>query len=404
MERERILKWVDRFRAGDDAAFDEIYSLLYQRQYYFTFRMLRSRENAEDVVQECFIQVYRNLRDITEPDHFFSWLNRINYNTCINYLKAVSTRELHAEDLSDYEEVLEDKSVCGSPELRAEISEDRNAVGNALNKLSPEMSAAVVMKYYSGLKEEEIAEALSVPVGTVKSRLSRAKKELSSHLVGLYSVFPFFFTAVYMARNSSWLSLSNGIWLTVLKEKIISAAVTATAAAGVAAVLSGAGPAIRKISICDPSIPVHMQHISVEAEGYHGISSVRLNDGTELKKEESGNYTADISENGTYEVRVTDDQEKSAAETVSFSNIDCEKPYMVSAGEQGKEFEAVLADAGSGLDWEKLTLTGKDGENTIIYNVNPEENKVRMQTEDLPAYLYVEDYAGNYEKFEVFKK
>ena len=294
MERERILKWVDRFRAGDDAAFDEIYSLLYRRQYYFTFRLLKNRENAEDVVQECFIRVYRNLRNVTEPNHFFSWLNRINYNTCINYLKAASTRELHEEDLSDYEEVLEDKSESGSPELRAEISEDRNAVGRALNKLSPEMSAAVIMKYYNGLKEEEIAEALSVPVGTVKSRLSRAKKELSSHLVGLYSVFPFLFAAVYMSQNSGLFSSSGSIWLTAWKGKAMTTAVTAAVAAGTVAVLSGTGPVIRKISIYDPSVPVHVQHISVKAEGYHGIASVRLNDGTELKKELSGNYSADI--------------------------------------------------------------------------------------------------------------
>ncbi len=177
---------VERARAGDLDAFNSLVDL-YQRQVYnLCLRMLGSREAAEDATQEAFLSAYRRLGDF-RGGQFRSWLLRIATNISIDELRRLKRR---ATSPLEREHEGEPRAVdvpdpAAGPEELALGSELRAALERALALLPPEQRAAVVLADVQGLRYEEVAAALGCSVGTVKSRIFRARERLRAHLRGL---------------------------------------------------------------------------------------------------------------------------------------------------------------------------------------------------------------------------
>src|SRR5262249_5659618 len=148
------------------------------------YRLLDHPEDAQDVVQEAFISAYQSLASFKGDALFFTWLYRIAMNAAISHRRKHKVA-VSLETGSKNELVIDpvDESAYSQPGDALEQLEDANRLKAALNRLSPEHRAVLILKDIEGQKYEEIAEIMQVPVGTVRSRLHRARLELRDLLI-----------------------------------------------------------------------------------------------------------------------------------------------------------------------------------------------------------------------------
>ncbi len=169
---------------GRTAAFGELVRRYQDRLYNAVFRIINSAEDAQDVVQEAFLSAYQALEGFKGKAGFFTWLYRIAMNEAIS-LKRKQRVSLALRTQNEEDAQPEDRSAFSRPGEAAERAEEEKKLRLALHRLSAEHRAVLVLKDIEGLKYEEIAEAMRVPIGTIRSRLHRARAELREILEGL---------------------------------------------------------------------------------------------------------------------------------------------------------------------------------------------------------------------------
>jgi RNA polymerase sigma-70 factor (ECF subfamily) len=162
---------------GRTEAFGELVRRYQDRLYNALYRFLDSSEDAQDVVQETFLSAYQSLRGFKGDSQFFTWLYRIAMNHAVD-LKRKQRVVLRLDSQRTEESQPLDTSAGSRPEEATERNEETEKLRRALNKLSPEHRIALIMKDLEGMKYEEMAEVLGVPIGTIRSRLHRARVEL----------------------------------------------------------------------------------------------------------------------------------------------------------------------------------------------------------------------------------
>jgi RNA polymerase sigma-70 factor, ECF subfamily len=166
---------------GDTSAFGELVRRYQDRLYNTVYRHLDNAEDAQDVVQEAFLSAYQSLDSFKGNSEFFTWLYRIAVNTAISLRrKKKVTLSLHGAGDRNGEAVHEplDPSEQTRPGHGLEQAEEERRIRNALHRLSPEHRMVLILKDMEGEKYETMAEVLQVPIGTVRSRLHRARAEL----------------------------------------------------------------------------------------------------------------------------------------------------------------------------------------------------------------------------------
>ena len=171
---------VERALTGDAEAFGEIVRRWERRIFALTYGMLGREEDARDATQETFLAAFRNLRGFRGEAKVSSWLHRIAVNQCISRQRRSKVRSESA--LEDEQEVSIAASRSHSPARVAEGRQETVAVRRAINSLPIELRQVVVMKEFEELTFREIAEALDLPLSTVKSRLYTAMKQLQLRL------------------------------------------------------------------------------------------------------------------------------------------------------------------------------------------------------------------------------
>ena len=168
---------------GRTSAFGELICRYQDRLYNTVFRLLDNAEDARDVVQEAFLNAYQSLDSFKGDSLFFTWLYRIAFNTAISFKRKqrVTLRLQGGEDSAQIDPL--DESEGNQPGFALERAEEERRIQRALNRLSPEHRAVLVMKDIEGQKYEVIADVLQVPIGTVRSRIHRARLELRELLL-----------------------------------------------------------------------------------------------------------------------------------------------------------------------------------------------------------------------------
>lgn len=169
---------ITKFKEGDKKAFEQLVHLYQDRVYSLCRHLLGNAHEAEDAAQDTFIKAYRNLPKFTPDASFYTWLYRITVNTCIDYKKRPFFSALFARSSDDDKFLAWEVPDELSPERLYESKQMGQALQRALQKISPKLKAIIVLKEMEGLSYEEISEVLDVSLGTVKSRLSRAREEL----------------------------------------------------------------------------------------------------------------------------------------------------------------------------------------------------------------------------------
>lgn len=164
---------------GDAAAFGELVRRHQDRLYNTVYRLLGNAEDAQDVVQDAFLNAYQSLGSFKGDAQFFTWLYRIAVNTAISH-KRRQRPGLSLEGGRNGDLALEplDTSDASQPGLALERLEEERRVQRALDRLSAEHRAVLILKDMEGQKYEAMAEVLGVPIGTIRSRLHRARTEL----------------------------------------------------------------------------------------------------------------------------------------------------------------------------------------------------------------------------------
>jgi RNA polymerase sigma-70 factor (ECF subfamily) len=174
---------VERALTGDAEAFGEIVQRWERRIFALSFGMLGREEEARDATQETFLAAFRNLRAFRGEAKVSSWLHRIAVNQCITRQRRARVR---SESALETEEERNAASFAApllySPARVVESRETTNAVRLAVNSLPPDLRQVVVMKEFEELTFKEIADALDLPLSTVKSRLYTALKQLQMRL------------------------------------------------------------------------------------------------------------------------------------------------------------------------------------------------------------------------------
>jgi RNA polymerase sigma-70 factor (ECF subfamily) len=169
--------------AGKRDAFGELVTRYHARLFNAALRLVQSPEDAADVVQDAFLNAFQSLHTFKGDAEFFTWLYRIAFNTAISLKRkkrpTVSLEANRGEAGIDPD----DPSEYVKPGSAIERTEDERQLAVAIARLSPEHREVLLMKDIEGLKYEDIAELLAVPIGTIRSRLHRARLELRELLV-----------------------------------------------------------------------------------------------------------------------------------------------------------------------------------------------------------------------------
>ncbi|MGA2770325.1 MAG: sigma-70 family RNA polymerase sigma factor [Bryobacteraceae bacterium] len=168
---------IQRAARGDVEAFNLLVSRWEKRVYNYLLRITGNREDALDLTQDVFLKAYQNLRKLDDPGRFAPWLYRIAHNEAYSMFRK-RRPETDVEEAKP-EAAETGITVGGSSVFPIELS---LAVSSALKRLSPEQRESVVLKIYQGFKFEEMAEILSCPVSTIKSRLYTALELLKMEL------------------------------------------------------------------------------------------------------------------------------------------------------------------------------------------------------------------------------
>lgn len=184
MDVEKLL--IKRIKKGDIVAFEELISNYEKKAYNIAFRMMNNEEDAKDAVQEAFIKVFKSIKSFREESSFSTWLYRIVTNVCLDEIRkrkkyaSVSLElDIETDKGTTRIEIGKDEET---PEDLYEKLEKKELILNTINTLKEEYKTVVILRDIQGFSYEEIATILSCSLGTIKSRINRARNVLKDRL------------------------------------------------------------------------------------------------------------------------------------------------------------------------------------------------------------------------------
>lgn len=169
---------ISKAKAGNKAAFDMLMQSYQQKVARIVRRYVPDTFEAADLVQEIFIKAYQSLVSFREESAFYTWLYRIAINTTKNYLASIKRApEFSPEALADIAET-DSLTEQDNPELLLISSEVANTIMEAVRGLPKELKTALILREITGLSYDEIAKEMQCPIGTVRSRIARAREAI----------------------------------------------------------------------------------------------------------------------------------------------------------------------------------------------------------------------------------
>lgn len=183
LDYDYLATLVRRTQTGDSNAFAELYTATYQKQYRFTYQYVKDPYLAQDVLQDVYILVLKNIHTLKNPRLFVSWLNQINFRICYDVCQK---RIRHEEEYNYVNGVPETNgnsdSKISDPEKEVEERIRQAELMSQILSLHPNEAQTIIMRYYNDMSLDEIADAMNCSHSTVKRRLAKGKRELERKL------------------------------------------------------------------------------------------------------------------------------------------------------------------------------------------------------------------------------
>jgi|UniRef100_A0A7V3VUK8 RNA polymerase sigma-70 factor (ECF subfamily) len=161
------LSLVERYKNGDEKAFDELFERYKEAIYSVCYRFVRNEEDARDLTQDTFIKIYRNIKSFNGKSKFFTWIYRIAVNTCISFRR----KSRNEEEFNN--------SISKEPERNIPL---KKAIDDALSKLPSRQRMTFILRHYEGYTFEEISEIMGISTGAAKANHFQAVKKLRIYL------------------------------------------------------------------------------------------------------------------------------------------------------------------------------------------------------------------------------
>lgn len=225
-EKERINGLITRIKSDDKSAFDEFYKLTSPKAYFIALKITQNEHDAEDVLQESYMKALEKLDEIDVSQNVMSWFCRIVANKSKNLVKSKKPLVYEGEDDNFFEDIPEDKTeFC--PEENLNQEELRLEVMAAIDELTDEKRACIMMMYFGEMSVKEIAESIEVPESTVKNRLYTARKDLKNRFE--------------KSGNVLYGAALGGVLIWALQKTSVTAAAAFAASTASANILAGIG-------------------------------------------------------------------------------------------------------------------------------------------------------------------
>lgn len=374
VKKKNSAELVRRLKKKDQDAFAEFYTDTCQSVYLLSYSILKEKYLAEDAVQEVYLKVVDSIGSLRDDKLLYAWLNKITYNVSLTLLDKNST----VIPVNELEESL----VSDQPEPLDYVidQEMKTVLMNKIFKLPEDLKAVVIMKYYGGMKLEEIAAAMDCPVGTVKSRLYNAKKLLRKWLMVKRRFLTFLFLGpgiVYGLKTLGATGRTAGALqgvncfadsnLVRVPAVLVmcAAAVLLTAFALRPHQQTGGIPEIlsvtRQRAWTNTSVVLDIEVNSPEPVEYVEVIGPDGNS-MAVEKEQNRLYQKNIGQNGLYYLKVVS-RNGTAKQSVQIDNIDRENPVLSNwnyDGEQGV-LKVYVKDELSGIDRNRSYRVTEDG-------------------------------------------
>ncbi|MDA0730842.1 MAG: RNA polymerase sigma factor RpoE [Proteobacteria bacterium] len=185
-ERAIDQKLVEKAQKGDKRAFGILVEKYHKKLTRLLARMVRDQSEIEDIVQDSFIKAYRAINNFRGDSAFYTWLYRIGINTAKNHLVSLGRRpkamnDVEIEDVENFEDGQELRNL-ETPENSMMTKEIVTTVNDTIESLPDELKEAISLREMDGLSYEEIAELMQCPIGTVRSRIFRAREAIAEKL------------------------------------------------------------------------------------------------------------------------------------------------------------------------------------------------------------------------------
>ena len=187
-EKKEQPEWLEKARQNDINAWEKLVKEYESMVYHIAYRMMQNEQEAKDISQEIFIKVYRNLPKFDGKSAFSTWLYRIAVNTCIDTLRKNKTKQTVSWEQYT-EQNKNETATYQTPENVYLQREKQNDIMETLQNLSPEHKAIILMRDMQDMTYGEIAECLSVSLGTVKSRIARAREQFKKEFLAKKELF-----------------------------------------------------------------------------------------------------------------------------------------------------------------------------------------------------------------------
>lgn len=177
MKKLTLTQLVHRLQKNDEAAFNELYDRYHRLVYYIAFQLTKNHADAEEIVQETFLQVHRSISTLKEPSQFKAWIGKIAHSKTITMLRRKKDQQMSDSQLEILSNETEERmEFC--PEYMNHHNTDMLILQQCLLQLKPQYREVLILYFFVQLNNQEIADILDCPLGTVKSRLLYGKKYL----------------------------------------------------------------------------------------------------------------------------------------------------------------------------------------------------------------------------------
>ncbi len=250
-ENRKIARLIKQIQRGNQSAFEEFYKLTSPKAYFIALKITQNEHDAEDILQESYIKVLEKINEIDTSQNVTSWFLKIVSNKSKDLLKSKSRIVFENEEETVFDEIPEDKTeFC--PEENLNQEELRFEVMAAIDELTAEKRACIMMMYFGDMSVKEIAESIEVPESTVKNRLFTARKDLKNKfekkdITSLYSAAPL--GVVVWAIEKSSETVAATFAASSASAAVMTEVSASTAASGASAAATGTGIAAKAAAL-----------------------------------------------------------------------------------------------------------------------------------------------------------